>query len=247
MRAGVGKAVATAAKRVARRMTGGGGGCPPGVWCMDSTTMVLAAVLCVLVVAAFVVAVVRASWPSVRVFAAPPAPAPPAPTLHLPPPIIHVRSVAVPVAVPGGMLPPPQRAADMPPDPAIMEEVAAGAAAGGTPVWQPTRGWPQAYQQVGVLAARGGGSGSGSGSDGATRTLLPLLGRKVSARGDRWNYYTRTDGTNPVQVPVAVKGRGCDEDVGCEEVMDGDSVSVPLLGAAFAVSMYRAGAPRYIG
>jgi hypothetical protein len=95
---------------------------------------------------------------------------------------------------------------------------------------------------VGVLTAPGGSETSASPS----RTILPLFGRKLITNRDRWNYYTRTDGINPVQVPVEFKRRKCDDDTGCDEVMDGDSVAVPILGQSYVASVYRYSTPRYI-
>jgi hypothetical protein len=66
------------------------------------------------------------------------------------------------------------------------------------------------------------------------------------ANRDRWNYYTRTDGMNPVQVPVQFKRRDCDDDTGCDEVLNGDSVGVPILGQSYIANMYRYSTPRYI-
>jgi hypothetical protein len=91
------------------------------------------------------------------------------------------------------------------------------------------------YQQVGVLVAEGGSSTSAA----PDRTVLPLYGRELDSRRGKWNYYTRTDGTNPVQVPVRVRNRVCDDDrVGCDEVYSDDSVHVPALGRSMKASIY---------
>jgi hypothetical protein len=110
------------------------------------------------------------------------------------------------------------------------------------PIQVPTRGLPEEFQQMGVLTAQGGSATSGS----PNRTLLPLLGRRVAVSRDRYNYYTRTDGFNPVQVPVSFKNRGCDDDNGCNEIMNGDSIAVPLLGQTFIATIYKNNTPRYI-
>lgn len=91
-------------------------------------------------------------------------------------------------------------------------------------------------QQVGILAAEGGSSSSAA----PDRTILPLFGRELDSRRGRWNYYTRTDGSNPVQVPVRVRNRVCDDDTnGCEEVYNDDSIHVPALGRNFKATIYR--------
>ena len=90
--------------------------------------------------------------------------------------------------------------------------------------------------QVGILTAEGGSANSAA----PDRTILPLFGRELDARRGRWNYYTRTDGTNPVQVPVRVANRVCDDDTnGCNEVYSGDTVHVPVLGRSFTTTIYR--------
>jgi len=93
-----------------------------------------------------------------------------------------------------------------------------------------------AIQQVGILTAEGGSSSSAA----PDRTILPFFGRELDARRSRWNYYTRTDGTNPVQVPVRVGNRTCDDDTnGCNEVFHDDSVYVPALGRSSKASIYK--------
>ena len=90
--------------------------------------------------------------------------------------------------------------------------------------------------QVGILTAEGGSANSAA----PDRTILPLFGRELDSRRGRWNYYTRTDGTNPVQVPVRVGNRLCDDDTnGCNEVYSDDSVHVPALGRSFRSTIYK--------
>lgn len=101
---------------------------------------------------------------------------------------------------------------------------------------QPMRRYNQGIQQVGILSAEGGSSSSAA----PDRTILPLFGRELDVRRSRWNYYTRTDGTNPVQVPVRVGNRLCDDDRnGCNEVFSDDSVHVPALSRSFKATIYK--------
>lgn len=93
-----------------------------------------------------------------------------------------------------------------------------------------------AVQQVGILTGEGGSSSSAA----PDRTILPLFGRELNVRRGRWNYYSRTDGSNPIQVPVRFGNRQCDDDTnGCNEVFDGDSVHVPALGRSFKATIYK--------
>jgi hypothetical protein len=134
--------------------------------------------------------------------------------------------------------PPPARVYDTPADLTGMAPPGVPA----IPIQVPTRGLPEQFQQIGVLSGQGGTDTSAS----PERTLLPLFGRRVAASRERYNYYTRTDGFNPVQVPVSFKNRNCDDDNGCDEIMKGDSVGVPLLGKTFVATVYKLNAPRYI-
>lgn len=110
------------------------------------------------------------------------------------------------------------------------------------PFNQATRGIPETYQQIGILTAPSSG---GSGSSGS-RSIIPLFGRKLMTNRDRWNYYTRTDGFNTVSIPVAHKNRSCDEDIGCEEIYDGDSISTPALGQTYVATIYKTNSPNYL-
>jgi hypothetical protein len=89
----------------------------------------------------------------------------------------------------------------------------------------PTRGSPDPYQQMGVIT---GGDGK----------VLPLYGRRTAPRSDRFQYYTRTDTYNPVALPVTFKKRDCQDQVGCEEVSDGDSIRMQGTGDEGKVKLY---------
>jgi len=99
----------------------------------------------------------------------------------------------------------------------------------------PTQGYAESYQQIGLLVAPGGSPLSGNGE----RTLVPLYGRRTMASRNKWNYYMRTDGLNPVQVPIKYKNRDCDDDNGCDEIFNGDEVSVPAQGQTYKANIYR--------
>jgi hypothetical protein len=96
----------------------------------------------------------------------------------------------------------------------------------------PTRGPPEEYQQMGVL----------SGPDGK---VLPLFGRRVAARSEYFNYYTRTDTYNPVALPLTFKKRDCQDNVGCAEVFNGDTVRMVPTGEEAKVTLYGFDGPRY--
>jgi Family of unknown function (DUF5755) len=96
-----------------------------------------------------------------------------------------------------------------------------------------TRGIPETYQQMGVLKADDG-------------NVLPLYGRRTASRSDRYQYYSRTDSYNPVQLPIRYNNYNCVDDIGCNELYDGDVVSLVPSGQSASVTIYRISGPAYI-
>lgn len=88
---------------------------------------------------------------------------------------------------------------------------------------------PVTFRQVGYVELGGGAE--------ATPTLAPLYGRQSQVRRHRWYYYVLLDG---IKLPVISGKRDCMEEVGCDELADGDAVSVGGR-ASGAVRIYRAG------
>ena len=103
---------------------------------------------------------------------------------------------------------------------------------GAIPINVSTRGLPQAFQQSGIIK---------SGDQ-----ILPLYGRQTAYRSDRYNYYTRTDSYNPVQLPIYYNRRDCMEDIGCEELFGGEAVKITGLGKEGNVQVYKYDGPKYI-
>ena len=105
---------------------------------------------------------------------------------------------------------------------------------GSMPVFQPARGYPEQFQQMGVLTVD------------STNQILPLYGRRAGNRADRYNYYTRTDTYNPIQLPIHYERRDCMDDVGCQELYGGERIKVDALDVVANVKVYKYDAPRYI-
>lgn len=97
----------------------------------------------------------------------------------------------------------------------------------------PTRGIPETYQSMGVITMEDG-------------SVLPLYGRRTASRSDRFQYYTRTDSYNPVQLPLKHKRRDCQDDIGCEEVFDGENMTVSPTGQTGKATIYRFDGPTYV-
>ena len=131
------------------------------------------------------------------------------------------------------MAPRPQRMWEAEPEIPIRGALGARLPAGASPL-DPiaTRGAPESYQQMGVMV----------GSDGKP---LPLYGRRVAPRSDRFNYYTRTDSYNPVALPVTFNRKDCQDNLGCDEVSNGDSIRISPTGETAKVTLYGFDGPRY--
>jgi len=104
---------------------------------------------------------------------------------------------------------------------------------GGYAINQRTRGFPDSYQSMGLLKTVDG-------------QLLPLYGRRVASRSDRFNYYTRTDTNNPIPLPIQMGRRDCQDDVGCNELMSGEEVDIPATGQKAQATLYRFDGPLYV-
>lgn len=95
---------------------------------------------------------------------------------------------------------------------------------------------PQGYQQVGVLVSK----------DSAEEKpiIMPLFGRKMYSK-DRWEYYTASDEYHMWRIPVMVNNRDCQDDVGCDEIYNGDNVTVPdYANKVFTARIYKYKDPR---
>jgi hypothetical protein len=103
---------------------------------------------------------------------------------------------------------------------------------GAIPINVSTRGLPQAFQQSGIIKSG--------------EQILPLYGRQTAYRSDRYNYYTRTDSYNPVQLPINYQRRDCMDDIGCGELLGGESIKIAGLGKEGYVEIYKYDGPKYI-
>lgn len=222
------------ARRSIRKMIGGAASiCPPGFFCMDTGFIITVVVVLMGLIASvyFYTLPQRSSTQELVI------------KVEREPTQTQASTITTPIfnmgtrdqRNPG----PPERSYSAPPD---MTGFVAPPGVRAVPIQVPTQGLPQEFQQMGVLTAEGGSSTSAS----PNRTLLPLFGRKVASSRERYNYYTRTDGFNPIQVSVNYKNRSCDDDNGCDEIFSGEAIAVPQLGQTFTATVYRYNTPRYI-
>ena len=84
---------------------------------------------------------------------------------------------------------------------------------------------PGFMQQMGIITGNG--------------ETLPLYGKEVRGRRDRYHYYTTTGGDNLYAIPFSQNARDCMEDIGCEELYGNETVSVPGKTGSYAVNLYR--------
>tara|TARA_B100000427_G_scaffold279317_1_gene249434 strand:+ start:3064 stop:3522 length:459 start_codon:yes stop_codon:yes gene_type:complete len=85
---------------------------------------------------------------------------------------------------------------------------------------------PGYVQQMGVLV----------GPDDET---LPLYGKEVRGRRDRYHYYTTTPGDQMYSLPITHDSRDCMGDIGCGEFYGNESVSVLGQTGSFQAKLYR--------
>ena len=108
---------------------------------------------------------------------------------------------------------------------------------GSIPINVSTQGCDDAkYRQVGILTRYGG----------KDETILPLMGRPLFTRRDKWNFYTLNDKNNMIKLPVKVNGNSGTSEYGCDNVYNGDIVFVEGYNDAFKVTTYDNDIVRYL-
>ena len=85
---------------------------------------------------------------------------------------------------------------------------------------------PGHVQQMGVLL-------------GDNNETLPLYGKEVRGRRDRYNYYTATSGDQIYPLSVTHNERDCMDDMGCGELYGNESISVMGNDSNFQAKLYR--------
>jgi len=83
------------------------------------------------------------------------------------------------------------------------------------------------YQQIGILNR-----------DSCENTILPIMGKKLLNRSDKWNYYTMNDKNNMIKLPIIYKGKSGTNEYGCDELYSGDKVIVQGYNDEFTVTIY---------
>lgn len=76
--------------------------------------------------------------------------------------------------------------------------------------------------------------------------ILPLFGREIDTRRNKWNYYTMTSNNVMIKLPLSSKGRSCMNQHGCDELFNSDTVYVEGYKDLFHVTMYENNTMDYI-
>lgn len=116
----------------------------------------------------------------------------------------------------------------------------------GIPINVPTRGHSGGVVQVGVLHKDEVTDRTKQLGQNTEPVILPLFGCPTYNGSNKWSYYTSTDKHNQVKLPISNKNRVCNSEYGCDELYEGDTVSVPAYNGDFKVSVYEFDKPRYI-
>ena len=101
----------------------------------------------------------------------------------------------------------------------------------GIPINVPTQSTNSSYSQMGVLTRENG-----------KETILPLMGRVLISNRSKYQYYTISDKTN-VKLPIYHKNKNSMNEYGCDELFNGDKVYVEGYKDVFVVSIYENSSP----
>jgi hypothetical protein len=85
------------------------------------------------------------------------------------------------------------------------------------------------FQQIGTLIY----------DDEEEPIVLPLFGRPMPTRSERWEYYTATDKQYMLKIPVVFENADCLDEIGCREVYNKDTVFIPAYKKEFKVQLYK--------
>lgn len=106
------------------------------------------------------------------------------------------------------------------------------------------------YRQIGILRRA-----TLDDDDRERATILSLLGRPLHTSRNKWQYYTMTDKSNGIKLPIKIKkqGKGCGlstvstlSSYGCNELNSGDLVTVDGYNNDFLVSIFDSDTLEYI-
>jgi hypothetical protein len=68
--------------------------------------------------------------------------------------------------------------------------------------------------------------------------ILALFGRPLFTSRNKWQYYTMTDKTTSIKLPIIFNGKSCTNEYGCDELFGGETVYVKGYNEKFSVVKY---------
>ena len=96
----------------------------------------------------------------------------------------------------------------------------------------PTSHRPSEYRQVGILTRT-----NPNDQDRERETILALFGRPLH-KSSKWQYYTMTDKSQGIKLPITYKKKTCNSTYGCEELYSDDIVYVQGYNESFKATIY---------
>ena len=102
------------------------------------------------------------------------------------------------------------------------------------------------FEQIGILSKKDVSNNTVLPGNNNKSVVIPLIGRKTYINSRRWNYYTATDKYHVVKIPIYVKNKNCLDNLGCDELYDGDIINIPEYNGDFVVKLYNINKLRYI-
>lgn len=116
----------------------------------------------------------------------------------------------------------------------------------GIPINVPTRGEGGSFQQIGALYKEVIQDEDMQPGNNTDSVVLALFGKQTYPRSQHWTYYTSSNSNHQVKMPLSNKGRKCDSQYGCVEIMNDDLITVPGYNGVFRTVIYDYDAPKYI-
>jgi hypothetical protein len=110
----------------------------------------------------------------------------------------------------------------------------------------PTRGEGGSFQQIGALYKEVIQDEDMQPGNNTDSVVLALFGKQTYPRSQHWTYYTSSNSNHQVKMPLSNKGRKCDSQYGCVEIMNDDLITVPGYNGVFRTVIYDYDAPKYI-
>ena len=94
---------------------------------------------------------------------------------------------------------------------------------------------PTEYQQIGYLTDITN-----------SNDIKPLYGRQTYFGSRNWNYYSSTDSHLSIKIPVYSSKNKCTDERGCNEINEGDEVTIGNNDTKYIVNLYSMENYRYI-